>query len=183
MHHVELLLDERGDAAVRDAWRRLDDAGLPSQARHRSASNRPHVTLTMSPGWPGAEGLAALAAALRTLPLPVLLGPPLVFGRRRFVLARSVVVTDELLALHRAVTALVRPPAADHLEPGRWTPHVTLGRRLDAAQVGAALAVLAGDDEGEPARTAGTTDPAEVALVAARHWDSEARLDEPLTPR
>jgi hypothetical protein len=47
--HVELLLDEAAELAVREAWRRLADAGLPSQARHRSPTNSPHLTLAACP--------------------------------------------------------------------------------------------------------------------------------------
>ena len=45
MRTVELLLDEAADSTVREAWRRLADAGLPSQARHPSPTNSPHLTL------------------------------------------------------------------------------------------------------------------------------------------
>jgi hypothetical protein len=47
--------------------------------------------------------------------------------------------------------------------PGRWTPHVTLARGLDAAGVGRALEVLGGSG------------PIEGAAVDCRRWDSQAR--------
>ncbi len=122
----------------------------------------------MSEGWPSsAAGREALLAPLAALPLPGRLGAPVVFGRGPFVLARLVIASARLLALHAGLAAALDPLATDLVAPGRWTPHVTLGRRLDAAQVAAALGLLG-------------PEPGEVVLVGARHWDSVARLDEPL---
>ncbi|MFK9307191.1 hypothetical protein ACJEJT_24100, partial [Escherichia coli] len=42
---LELVLDEAADAEIRREWTLLDEAGLPSQAQHTGASNRPHITL------------------------------------------------------------------------------------------------------------------------------------------
>ena len=44
-HSLEVLLDDHGEAAVRSIWQALEDAGLPSQVRVKSPTNRPHVTL------------------------------------------------------------------------------------------------------------------------------------------
>ncbi len=169
MHHVELLLDEESDAVVREQWRRLDEAGLPSQARHRSSSNRPHVTLTMTRDWPAADQLAPALTPLRDLPLDVVLGAPTVFGRGPFVLVRAVVATEPLLALHRAIADRLGSVAPDLLAPGRWLPHVTLGRRMTSSDVAEALDLL------------GAVDAHGVVLGSARHWDSAARTDEPLS--
>lgn len=169
MHHVDLVVDRDADSAVRGVWRRLDVAGLPSLAHHRSPSNRPHTTLATTRSWPGPEGAVAVARRLGALPMTAVLGAPVVFGRGPFVLALTVVPTQGLLALHRAVCELL-PPAHDHLRPGAWTPHVTLANRLPAGLVGEALEVVA------DAALPGT-----VVLGGARHWDSVARTDEPLT--
>ncbi|QKE85646.1 2'-5' RNA ligase family protein [Arthrobacter sp. NEB 688] len=166
MHSVEILPDAATDEAVVGEWRALADGGLPSQARHRGASNRPHVTLVTSEAWPGAE---AVLGDLAGLPLVTRLGSPVVFGRGPYVLARLVVVTPGLLALHRALAERLAPVSSPLVEPGRWVPHVTLGRRLSASQVGEALALL-------------SDEPGEVAFVAARRWDSVARETEELTP-
>jgi 2'-5' RNA ligase len=168
VHHVELLLDEASDTAVREQWRRLDEAGLPSQARHRSASNRPHVTLTVTEAWPGAGELDSALAPLAALPVHAVLGAPTVFGCGRFVLARAVVATEALLALQGALVERLGPPASDLLLAGRWVPHVTLGRRLSSSQVGEALELLGGH-EGPG-----------VVFGSARHWDSVARTDQAL---
>lgn len=160
---VELLLDDATDAAVREQWAALAAAGLPSQADHLGASNRPHVTLGVAQQVP-AEAEAALAALLDAVPLPVALGGALVLGGPRGVLARLVVPSAELLALQARVAALVGTEIA-HTAPGRWTPHVTLARRLDDDQLGAALAVL-----GRGTELVGTA-------VALRRWDGVARQE------
>ena len=169
MHHVDLVLDPAADAAVRAAWAALDEAGLPSLAHHRSPSNRPHTTLALSRSWPAPPDREVVVRALGALPLTVRTGAPVVFGRGPFVLALAVVPTQGLIALHRSL-ADVLPPARAHLEPGAWTPHVTLANRLGAEQVGPALTVL----------VAGRL-PETVTFEGARHWDSIGRLDEPLT--
>lgn len=170
VHHVDLVLDAAADHAVRGEWARLGDAGLPSQAQHRSPSNRPHVTLTTSRGWPAPEALDVLVDRLAALPLAVRLGAPVVLGRGPFVLARLVVATEELLRLHAEAAAALAPLSSELVLPGRWLPHVTLARRLPAERLGEALAVLG-------------PEPGEVVLAGARHWDSVGRLDEPLAPR
>ncbi len=168
MHHVDLVLDADADAAIRAVWRLLDDAGLPSLAHHRSPSNRPHTTLVMSRGWVDAQGRADLVRGLGVLPLSCRLGAPVVFGSGLFVLALGVVPSQGLIALHRSVAARLAP-AHSHLESGAWTPHVTLANRVSAGQVGQALEVLVG-----------SALPPTVTFGAARHWDSQARRDEPL---
>lgn len=169
MHHVDLVLENAADRAVREEWARLAEAGLPSQAQHRSASNRPHVTLTTSEGWPTGAGLAGVGEALATLPMGGWLGPPVLLGRGPFVLARVVVASADLVRLHADVAGVLAPLSSELVVPGRWLPHVTLARRLDAARVPEALAVIGAE-------------PGEVVFTEARHWDSVARLDEPLTP-
>jgi hypothetical protein len=168
VHHVDLVLDADADAAVREVWRRLDTEGRPSLAHHRSPSNRPHTTLGMSRAWVDDDGRAGLGRALGALPLVCRVGAPVVFGRGPFVLAVLVVPSPGLISLHRTVAGLL-PPAHEHLEPGAWTPHVTLANRLGVGQVGPALEVLVA-----------CSLPARVSFEAARHWDSVVRLDEPL---
>lgn len=166
---VELLLDEASDSAVREQWARLREAGLPSQARHTGASNRPHVTVAaraaIDPGWE-----PALRAAVAGLPMPLRLGALACFGRRQFVLVRLVVPDAALLALHAAVADALGadPDGMRNLAAGEWTPHVTLARRLSAAQVGAALEALGG-----AGRQQG-------AAVGCRRWDGAARREWPL---
>ncbi|HKJ11237.1 MAG TPA: 2'-5' RNA ligase family protein [Ornithinimicrobium sp.] len=167
MQSVELLLDEVAHDAVVRQWQALADAGLPSQARHQGATNAPHVTIGLASSIEDSAE-ARLAATVRALPVPVTIGAPVLFGgARRVVLVRMVVVTAELLALHRAVSAALAgcPGRVDQLAVGQWVPHVTLARRLEAVTVPAALQALseAGGD---------------VLLgraTAMRRWDSDAK--------
>ena len=139
---VELLLDSAADAAVRAEWEHLLDADLPSQARHRGASNRPHVTLAVAAALTRQQD-AAIAGAMGTLPMPVTLGGLLIFGSRSLVLARAVVPSADLLAGQARIGALADPSAEfSHQRPGRWTPHVTLARRVRPDQLAAAIQAL-----------------------------------------
>jgi 2'-5' RNA ligase len=176
---VELLLDADLDAAVRAQWQRLADAGLPSRARHTGASNRPHVTIAVATAMPPELDPALAEAGAAVLPLPVRLGGMVCFGvpGRRRVLARLVVPDAGLLAVHQAVAAVLEacPGRPDTTLPGRWTPHVTLARGLDDAQLGAAVALV-----GDTADSADTSDSAGAA-VGLRRWDGELRADRLVT--
>jgi 2'-5' RNA ligase len=170
---VELLPDDVTEQAVLREWAALADAGLPGQAGHHAPSNRPHVTLTVSTEpWPAPVEAAIVAAVGDAgLPVPLTLGGLVVFPHGpRCVLARLVVPSAALLALHARLAAVTRdaPGAVPHVAPGRWTPHVTLARRFPVARLGEAVTVLAGVPE-----LAGVG-------VRLRRWDGEARREWPL---
>lgn len=154
---IELLFDAVAEAAIRAEWEALAALGLSSLAAHTSASNRPHLTLLARADL-GAVDASALADSVS---FPVTLGAPLLFGTGdRRVLARSIVPTTELLALHTAVHRASGSGAdAPHTAPGEWTPHVTLARRLRAADLAEALGVVGGEIDAE--------------AVAVRRWDPE----------
>ena len=164
MHYVEALLDEPSEEAVRRQWSALREAGLPSLADHRSASNRPHVTWTVVEQWPEDPDTTVVPG----LPLRVALGPYAVLGGAQPALVRTLVVTEQLLAVRRAVVGRLDEPARPFYAADRWVPHLTLATRLDADQVAAALALL-GAGGG----------PEEVTLVGSRRWDAEARETTP----
>jgi len=158
MYSIELVLAGAADRAVRDDWAALQQAGLPSQARHTGASNRPHLTLALTASAP-APVRARLAAIADVLPLPTTVGSLIVFGRRRpseagrasrpaFILSRLVVPDRAVLTLQERVVAALDDPVDRHgtFGAGAWTPHVTLGRRMTADQVAAALTVLGAAD-------------------------------------
>ncbi len=159
---VELLLDAANDARVRDEWRRLAEAGLASQARHRGETNAPHVTLTAVPVIDAAAEQPILEVCRAALPLDVALGPLHVFGDDPVVLVRLLAATDPLRELHAAVAARVVLPEGSLVAPERWTPHVTLAHRMPRDQLDRARAALS--EEGY-----------DVRLARARRWDSEAR--------
>jgi hypothetical protein len=167
-HSIELLLDERADTAVRQMWRSLAEAGMPSQHRVPSDTRRPHITLIaaerIDPGID--EELTWLAAEL---PRPVVLGAPLVFGGDRLTLARLVIPSDKLLDAHELVYDVCRPFVSNvfaHSAPGRWTPHVTLGRRFTPAQVGQAFAAVNG-----------LAADIRASIVGLRRWDGDAKRE------
>ena len=166
---VEALLDDRLAGVVVGEWERLRAAGLPSQADHGGASNAPHLTLWAGPGIPDhvADRLATdlAATAPPPLPVPVTLGPLVLLGTGRPALARIVLPTAALLALHRLVAAVLvdGPAPAPTTSPARWLPHVTLARRLPGDRLPAALTAL-----GEVAALEG-------ALTAVRRWDPATR--------
>jgi hypothetical protein len=171
-HSIELLLDSRTDTAIRAAWQALADAGLPSQVNVKSATNRPHITLLaaqrISP-----EVDEVLRGLAPRLPLVCVVGAHVVFGGPRLTLARLIVPSAELLALHAEIYRLALPYVVGqphpHCRPGHWTAHATLGRRLTAIEVGAALGLA---EEVAPDLTA--------EVVALRRWDSDARTDHVL---
>jgi 2'-5' RNA ligase len=176
---VELLLDPDGEQRVRDAWSALAEAGLPSLASHRGGSNRPHVTVAAAE-----SGLDDAAEALKAVfrgwllaerGLPVVVGPPVLFGghRSRWVLARLVVPSRPLITLHSAVHRAIDGAAPDagvvaQTRPDSWTPHVTLARRIEEEHIGAGLARL------DPA-------PMPCRVTGARLWDSTPKTVEDLT--
>ncbi len=160
---IELLLDAASEALVRADWERLAAAGHSSMAAHRSASNRPHVTLLVRPANAAALAAARFADAATRLPVTLALSEPIVFAHGdRGVLARRVDLSGDLLALHAAVHAAAGPGVdAPHTAPDEWTPHVTLARRLRLADLEAATALLGPAHPGEG--------------VALRRWDSARR--------
>lgn len=161
---IELLLDKVSESLVRADWEALAAAGHSSMAGNPSPSNRPHVTLLVRP----ATGLLltpdAFISVSGLLPVPIELAEPMVFSHGdRAVLARRVVLTDEILAVHAAVHGAA--PAGDdaaHTAPGEWTPHVTLARRLRLSALDEATALLGPPHAGR--------------AMALRHWHSAARV-------
>jgi hypothetical protein len=90
-----------------------------------------------------------------------------------------VVPNAAVLALQAAVMAALPDGAAAAVDrhgtfaPGRWTAHVTLGRRLSAADVGTAVRALAGVP---------WVRGADGALTRARRWDMAAKQEHWLDP-
>ncbi|MFD7764964.1 2'-5' RNA ligase family protein [Streptomyces microflavus] len=174
MHSIELLPDEVTEKVVRSVWRSVADEGLPSPADHRHPTNRPHLTLATADALPAATR-AALAEALATLPLPLHLAGLLRFSGRNNVLAWAVRPDDALLTLHEKVWRILREvpgdgPSHPLLAPGRWVPHVTLGRGRGAVWAGP-------DDRWLPSGAA-----ASGWWAGARTYDSTSRATAPIGP-
>lgn len=165
---VELVLDGAADAAVRTQWAALAEAGLPSQADHTSPSNAPHVTVGVADDIDETVE-SRLKSTVDALPLPVTLGPLVLLGGSRVVLAQMVIMTAPLLHLHAAVAAAMDgcPGQSDYLQPGQWVPHVTLAGRLKPEMIPDAVAVLRAHAQ------SGHEPP--MKAVSLRRWDSVER--------
>ena len=167
-HSIELLPDGPGDALIRGLWRRLADAGLPSAGSVTAETNRPHCTLLAAPGI--SDGVAtAMATLVARLPLDALLGPPAVLpgDDGTYTLGAGVIPNSRLLSL-QATAVRFTGGYVDHLlphcDPGHWTPHLTLARRLTGAQLAEALDLL--DWETQPIR-----------FLQVRRWDGDTKTE------
>ena len=112
-----------------------------------------------------------MAALVDRFPFPCRIGAPLMFGRSKAVLARLVVPSAELLDVHTEVHRLCLPhlhpgPMANVL-PGRWTPHVTMARRVHPDQVGRALQIVGQEMAG--------------SVVGLRRWNGDEKLEYPIS--
>ncbi|HKI40913.1 MAG TPA: 2'-5' RNA ligase family protein [Mycobacterium sp.] len=164
VHTIELLFDGDTEATIRRIWDDLAAANIPSQA----PASRPHVTLAV------AERIDQVVDELlkpvsQRLPLDAAIGAPVLFGRANVVFARLIVPTNELLDLHAEVHRLCGPhmapgPMANSL-PGRWTPHVTLARRVGGPALGRALRIA-----GRPPLIEGT-------FSGLRRWNGDKKAE------
>jgi 2'-5' RNA ligase len=159
MRSIELTFDDTTDAHIGLDWARLADAGVPSQAAHTAPSNRPHITLAAGADLELSDGVQEV---VRLLPVRIGFSGVLVFpgGPGKYVLARSVVMTQRLLELHGLVHGELAG-AISLTRPGAWTPHVTLARRVPQHLLGKAVELLDLRLEGE--------------CTDARLWDSGTR--------
>ena len=137
---VELVFDTDTEEAIRAIWDALRDAGIPSQA----PASRPHATMTV--GERLDAGVDDLLAGLGDrFPFGCRLGAVLCLGKGSSLLARMLVPTGELLAVHAEVSRLclpyLRPGPMAHSLPGQWTPHVTMARRVGPAQLSRAVRI------------------------------------------
>ena len=167
---VELLLDAASQTRTERLWGQLLDAGMPSQARHRGASNRPHITLVALPNLPdGAEERVASAAAAAQLPVLGTWGDVGVFGHGPFTLVWLGERSAGMRRLHEEVALACAVPAGHLTAPDRWTPHVTLARRVSVADLDAVRGLVAGsveDARGTP-----------LDAPTLRRWDGAAKVD------
>lgn len=144
-YSIELVFDEATDETIGRQWDALAAAGLPSQGNIRSTSNRPHVTLIAADSLdPDVDhDLARLAGVVG---MEVNVGALLLFRGRRATAARLVVPSTDLLALHAQIFTIAEPHIGGepltHIEPGSWTAHITLARRLTDDQLGLLMTTL-----------------------------------------
>lgn len=161
---VELLLDVNLEATVRHEWEALVDAGVSRSLRRGGEPAVPHITVGVAASVP-----AHVEHALREIDhgvgLELRLGGLMLLGGRSSVLVRLVVPSVPLLDLQATVWTALQgcPGMPDTMTPGRWTPHVTLARRVGSADLSAAVDLLGG-------RTG-----AEGSVARMRRWDGEER--------
>lgn len=169
VHSVELLLDPQSESAIRKIWDQLSGMGL----RSPRPDSRPHVTLVVSEHLPLAVD-ALLGPLCGRLPVGCVVGAPMLFGSASLILVRLVVPSAQLLEIHREAHRICAPHAtprlADNSAPGRWTPHVTLARRVDPAELARVMTN----------RRIGRDIDARV--VGLRHWDGTRRLEHVIDP-
>lgn len=152
---LDLVPDERGLHAVQAVWTRLADAGLPSQAGHRSPTNKVHLTLAEAPSVVEPARAGASVGAMLPLTLPVT--GLVVLGSARCAVALLVSAPPELLA---AVAEL--RTALGHADPP-WVPHVTLARQVPRAQAGRVVDAV------------GPHGISALRFVQLRHWQPQSR--------
>lgn len=185
VHSIELVLDDDTEHEIARQWRSLAEAGLPSEHRSEPPADpsatprRPHLTLVACTEIDDQQADAAGALAVEALPLPVVLGAPMIFGSARsrragLILVRQVPARIELLRLQQRVLAASPPPVDRNFSVGRWTPHVTLARRLAPDQVGEALRVLS-------EATRGSRPEVEGRLDGCRLWRGDLKQARQLT--
>lgn len=139
---LEFSFDSEADAAVRELWRGLEDAAVPSLATRTHGRHRPHVTFALAGAIP-APARNALRDDLALLSIPHLWLSTLSAADGDLML--TAVVDTELLAVHSAVHDVlakrVKQPAAYYL-PGSWMPHCVLARDLTPDQMTTGFATL-----------------------------------------
>ena len=167
VHSVELLFDADTEAALCRIWDELAAADMPAPGAGRTAacdagSRRPDPARRRS----AVDGGGATAAIACTV------GAPLLFGRSNAVLARLIVPTAELLALHAEVHRIcgpyLLPGPMPHSLPGQWTAHATVGRRVGGLRLEQAVHLA-----GEPPEIHG-------AVAGLRRWDGTERVEYPI---
>ncbi|HEY2199389.1 MAG TPA: 2'-5' RNA ligase family protein [Mycobacterium sp.] len=168
VHSIELLFDDETEATLRRIRDDLSAADLPG----RISAGRPHVTLAVA-GLIEPNVDALLRPVGQRLPLECTVGAPLLFGQSNAILARLVVPSADLLALHAEVHRICAPhllpePLA-HSLPGQWTAHVTLARRVAGAQLGPIMRLA-----GQPPEIYGK-------LAGLRRWDGSGRVEYPIS--
>lgn len=140
---LEIFLDPVGDAAVRELWSRLEDAGLSSLAARSHGRHRPHITLAVAEHLEMDDRAHNLLERISgtELAMPVLGA----FPGEKTVLFLGVITNSALLDTHAALHAAITAGSAglwDHYRPGNWVPHCTLAMDLSAPELMRAIECL-----------------------------------------
>jgi len=135
---LELLFDPDSETTIRNIWRRISEADLPSSLD--AEGYRPHLTLAVSDAIRldidrCQERLTQFARAQSSF--PITLNHLGLFQTRDNVVFLGVVPSQNLLNLHRVAFGLCQQFTGgwrDYYAPDHWTPHVTLAFNLTPMQ-------------------------------------------------
>jgi len=127
---VCLLLDDRGERAVRRLWRRLEDDGIGTLLTHTHRRHVPHLSYAVLRSYDLDEVTAALTKLPDAGPVTLRFDALGMFRRSRTWLVPA--VTAELAGRQERVVTALESTGADlhqHYLPGAWIPHCTLAVR------------------------------------------------------
>lgn len=157
LQSLDLTLDGEGDAAMRAGWSALDEIAVRSEGQRTSASHRPHLTALALSEMTSALLEEATHTFSRLLPLQLSVGATVVFGTGPYVVAHLVIAPVSLCQVVAGLRDLSDAPGLP------WIPHLTLSRKVPAAQLSEVVA------------TAAHSRPAFVVADHLRHWDPICR--------
>jgi 2'-5' RNA ligase len=163
---VELTLDSAAEAALVAQWDRLAAAGIAKPKRPEPHGHHlPHITLYAADAIPeGAESV--LPEIVAGVNLTVHIGALMIFGPRKSesILVRHVAASVQLLELQQRVARACAADPAGQFGLGRWSPHVTLARRVSSDHLGKAVSVL------------GSRGELDATIQRCRRWDGRRRI-------
>ena len=162
---MELTLDSSAEAALVSQWDRLAAAGLARPKRPEPDGHHlPHITLYAADAIPEAAE-SALPEIVAGVSLTIHIGALMIFGPRQgeCILVRHVSASVELLELQHRVAQACGADPEGQFGPGRWSPHVTLARRVQSDHIGQAVKVL------------GSRGELKATIQRCRRWDGRRR--------
>ena len=163
---VELTLDSAAEAVLVAQWDRLAAAGIAKPKRPEPHGHHlPHITLYAADAIPeGAESV--LPEIVAGVNLTVHIGALMIFGPRKSesILVRHVAASVQLLELQQRVARACAADPAGQFGQGRWSPHVTLARRVSSDHLGKAVSVL------------GSRGELDATIQRCRRWDGRRRI-------
>jgi 2'-5' RNA ligase len=139
---IVLWPDEGAEATITRIWVDLAERHIPTLATEGHRRHRPHLSLVVAAELPSDAALRAVGRVPEHR-LPFSAESVGIFPNGTLFLAcvMSQGLLDEQRRVHRAVETLTVDPWP-YYEPGRWTPHVTIGNGLTPPDMAVSLALL-----------------------------------------
>jgi 2'-5' RNA ligase len=163
---VELTLDSAAEAGLVAQWDRLAAAGIAKpKGPEPYGHHLPHITLYAADAIPEAAE-SVLPEIMAGVNLTVHIGALMIFGPRKgeCILVRHVAASVQLLALQQQVARACAADPAGQFGQGRWSPHVTLARRVSSDHLGKVVSVL------------GSRGELDATIQRCRRWDGRRRI-------